>query len=198
LSCYLGGDARDFQFQYNPYGKPALKSPCRLPLEFNLSNTRGLVVCAVTLGHAVGVDVESRDRQTDFLNLARHYFAPSEAAELERLPVARQPRRFMDLWTLKEAFIKARGMGLSLPLRSFAFSLVPGRSPEIAFLDKQGGDPADWQFAQLDPGNDRQIALAIEVKAAERMSLRVRQTVPLQWQEPARLLPPDPARCWRI
>jgi 4'-phosphopantetheinyl transferase len=198
LSHYLDDDARAFQFQYNPYGKPALKSPCRLPLEFNLSNTRGLVVCAVTLGHAVGVDVESSDRKTDFLKLARHYFAPPEAAALERLPAEQQPRRFMDLWTLKEAYIKARGMGLSLPLDSFAFSLVSGRAPEIAFRDNPGGSPADWQFAQLEPGGDRQIALAVEMTTLERMSIRVRQTVPLRWQEPGRLLPPNPACRWQI
>lgn len=90
-------------------------------LRFNLSHTEGLVVLAVAETE-VGVDVEWLDRPGRTVELADRYFAPAETAVLRALPTDQQRDRFFDLWTLKESFIKARGLGLAIPLASFAFS----------------------------------------------------------------------------
>ena len=91
------------------------------PLQFNLSHTHGLVALAVTRGHRVGVDVERVTRVVD-LAVADRHFAPAEVRDLRRLPAEEQPVAFFEYWTLKEAYIKARGM--SWPCRS-----APSRSP---------------------------------------------------------------------
>ena len=101
------------------------------------------------------------------------HFAPDEVRALRALPVAHQPRVFFDYWTLKEAYIKARGMGLALPLDGFAFTLHDGAPPTIRFAD--GFDDLDgrWQFRQAWPTPTHRLALAVESPAADvRMTLR--------------------------
>ena len=106
----------------NVHGRPEiLDRPAGVPdLRFNLSHTDGLIACAVTIGREVGVDVEHVGRRLTH-DIAGRFFAPREVADLKSLPVAEQPRVFFDYWTLKEAYIKARGFGLALPLGDFAF-----------------------------------------------------------------------------
>jgi len=198
LAQYLGDDPRTLRFQRNLHGKPSIEPPCKSPLEFNLSHTGGLVVCAVTQRYAVGVDVEPCDRRVDYLGLARHYFAAPEIAALEQRPSAEQGHGFIEFWTLKEAFIKARGMGLSLPLDTFALDLAPGRPPKISLLAKAEGVSRDWQFAQLQMAGQYQVALAIERAPSTPMVIRLRETLPLRWQEPGRLLPVNPAHRWVV
>lgn len=198
LSQYLGEDPRKLVFQRNAYGKPSLKPPCKLPIEFNLSNTRGLVVCAVAQRHAVGIDVEPLDRQAEYLGLARHYFAAPEIALLEQRPPAEQRQAFIELWTLKEAFIKARGMGLSLPLDSFAFDLSAGHPPRISLLARSEGVSRDWQFAQLELADQYQIALAVQRAPSMPLAIQLHHTLPLRWQEAARQLPENINHRWNI
>ena len=137
-------------------------------LEFSLSHTRGLVVCAVALGNQVGVDVESRQRQRTLspLLLARRYFAPAESAVLARLPPEEQLGAFLAFWTLKEGFVKACGSGLARPLGDFAFSLFADRPPMISFAPALPDRPEDWQFAQPRLAPDYQVGLAVRRPAA--------------------------------
>lgn len=117
------------------------------PLRFNLSHTEGLVVLAVAQT-GVGVDVEWLDRPGRTVELADRYFAPAEVAALRALPIERQRDRFFDLWTLKESYIKARGLGLAIPLASFAFSGF-GESPGLQLtVDPTHADRPDgaWSF----------------------------------------------------
>ena len=171
LSEATGLPAARWRFVTGPFGKPELAEP--LPgtrLRFNLSHTRGLAACALAL-HDVGVDVERSDRTVD-LSLADHYFAPEEQRLLKAAPSGERRRLFFQLWTLKEAFIKATGEGLSRPLDSFAFSLAPVR---IAFADgdrRAGGEVArDWQFWEWQPAEDCVAALA--ARAAGTPALRL-------------------------
>ena len=163
LARYTGAHPKSIEFAYNHHGKPALRSPSEMRLEFSLSHTRGLVVCAVALACPVGVDVEDRRRPHTIapLELARRYFAPAETAVLERLPAERQLAAFLDFWTLKEAFVKACGTGLAMPLVDFAFSLFPGRPPAIAFAGPSQHRPEAWQFAQPHLAPEYHIALAV-------------------------------------
>ncbi|MCA1586150.1 MAG: 4'-phosphopantetheinyl transferase superfamily protein [Acidobacteria bacterium] len=129
-------------------------------LRFNLSHTHGLVACVAAVGCDVGVDVEWMDRALTN-DIAERFFSPHEAAELRRLPDAEQSRVFFDYWTLKEAYIKARGLGLAIPLDQFSFRLRPPAPPAIAFEPALDDDPARWQFAQTTPTPRHRLGLAI-------------------------------------
>jgi 4'-phosphopantetheinyl transferase len=149
-----------WRFAKNPYGRPRVEPPCGLV--FNLSNTIHLVACAVREGGEIGVDIEPLDRSEDVLEVADTVFSPRELAELRALadPMARRERA-LDLWTLKESYIKARGMGLSLPLEKFSFVFDDPAAIRIA-IDPSLHDPDDrWSFRRLDVAGHR-LALAVE------------------------------------
>jgi 4'-phosphopantetheinyl transferase len=166
LSSYHPVAPAAWQFRTNAYGRPAIdvSSGPAGELRFNLANHPTLVVCAIRGGAEIGVDVEPLTRGAEILAIAHTVFAPAELAALRALPEAAQPDRALALWTLKEAYIKARGMGLSLPLDGFALSFdAPG--PRISFAPTVDDDSARWTFRRLDIFGHR-IALALETTAA--------------------------------
>lgn len=159
LQHLAGGPARGWRFVSGIRGKPSLHPEHRLDrLAFNISHARGAVACAMTLDHAIGVDIEDVERSGRLLEIADAYFAPAELAILRAAPVAARRTVFFRLWTLKEAYIKAHGDGLSLPLDRFAFALSP---PAIAFEPPLDDDPAAWQFCSLAPTPTHILSLAI-------------------------------------
>jgi 4'-phosphopantetheinyl transferase len=171
LSCYEPTvSPLEWRFAIGERGKPSISEPASASgWHFNLSNTRGLVVCAVSGVHSrLGVDVERLDRSNDLLALADRYFSPMEVSELRALPSSEQPSRFFDYWTLKESYIKAHGLGLAIPLDSFSFLLganSPRQSPSRseaaherqsrgelrASTDEPLGDPSDEPLSGLAP-----------------------------------------------
>jgi 4'-phosphopantetheinyl transferase len=173
LSRYRAVRARDWQFRRNEYGRPEIEPPCGL--QFNLSNHPTMVVCAIRDAAAeIGVDVEPIDRGPEVLAIADTVFAASELAALRALPAPDQPDRALALWTLKEAYIKARGMGLALPLKDFAFSFSTAGDVRIDFTTKINDIPDRWRFFIIDREHHR-IALAIESPSEHVMQeLRVR------------------------
>lgn len=181
LSRYAEAPPREWQFETGTHGKPEIAAPQGgPPLRFNLSHTQGLVACGVTLNRDLGVDVENIEREVS-VDLARRFFAPSEVAHLEGLPVAQQQGTFFQFWTLKESYIKARGLGLAIPLEDFAFQLVPGQPPGIAFAPSLVDEPADWQFFQpACPSHRHQAAVAVRCPVGQELKLIVRQTAPLR------------------
>ena len=136
------------------------------PLYFNLSHADGLVALAVRRGHRVGVDVERISRPV-LDDLPERHFAPDEVRDLRRLPAADQARAFFDYWTLKEAYIKARGLGLALPLDQFAFTLHPTAPPTVRFAPGFDDDVRRWQFWQAWATPDHRLALAVERDGAD-------------------------------
>jgi 4'-phosphopantetheinyl transferase len=161
LSHFSGYPPQAFQFQQNKYGKPRILEPAGVPLQFNLSHTTGMVACALTSRCDIGVDVEDRERSVTSMTLARRFFAPAEVAALESEPAEQQTAAFMQFWTLKEAYVKARGQGLSISLQDFAFRTAAGQEPEISFADGFQDDPAAWNFAQRWFRNRFALAVAI-------------------------------------
>ncbi len=132
----------DWTFEAGPFGKPAIAGD-RGP-HFNLSHCKGLVACAVSPDVPLGIDVEPLDRLVPS-GLAEVSLAPGEHAWLlDLLPQERQ-RGFLRLWTLKEAFIKATGKGMSQDLQSFAIALDP---IAIAFQNLPSEQVGNWGFAQ--------------------------------------------------
>lgn len=144
--------AADWRFTADSWCRPRILAPSvEPPLEFNLSNTEGLVGCAVAAARVVGLDIERIRRDVPW-EAAEQCLARSELAELRSSPAARQAERFLEYWTLKESYVKARGLGLQLPLRRIAFRIEGGEAPAGFDLDPTlGDDAANWTFVLLRP-----------------------------------------------
>lgn len=180
LSHYASVDPWVWRFERNAYGKPAITHPQGiLSLSFNLSNTNGLIVCLVALEREVGVDVEDMQRPGGTVELADRFFSPIEVADLRTLPTQAQRQRFFEYWTLKEAYIKARGLGLSLPLKQFSFHLAQDHSVRISFDPQLNDDPQSWQFVRFCLTPRHMTAAAIRRGADCDLDIQLRQTVPL-------------------
>lgn len=151
---------------------PALAEQAGIPaLRFNLTHTRRLVAVAVCRGHDVGLDTEDATRETLTMDLAARFFAPAEVAQAAALPPAPRREALYAFWTLKEAYIKAVGLGLSVPLDAFAFTLAPVMTdpPTISFTPRHPGDPAEWLFRRFRPLPDHPMALALRHPAPDRV-----------------------------
>jgi 4'-phosphopantetheinyl transferase len=180
LSHYAAVTPHEWRFVSNAYGRPEIASPSyHLRLCFNLSHTDGLIVCIVALDREVGVDVENLDRPGETVEIADQFFSPTEATALRSLPLAAQRQRFFDYWTLKESYIKARGMGVSLPLEQFSFHLDAGCPIRISFDPRMNDHPHSWQFAQLQISPQHLVAIAIRRGVDPDLTLTVTSTVPL-------------------
>jgi 4'-phosphopantetheinyl transferase len=165
LASYAGVRPDALRFSADAFGKPVLEEPLGDPhLHFNLSHSHGVVVCAVALGRQVGIDVEDGGRRLECLDLAERYFAPAEVAHLRNLSADERPAAFFAIWTLKEAFVKAIGHGLSFPLDTFAFEIERDRlrafRPPASLAGK-------WRFFQFEPTVRHRGALAVECNGAE-------------------------------
>lgn len=143
LGRALGVEPHTLQFVANEWGRPALWPPA--PLHFNVSHTEGLVVCLVSPHPEIGVDTEQLARGPDLLALAPTVFAPQELHDLAALPASEQAHRAVVLWTLKESYVKARGVGLALPLDGFAFRFNAD-SVRLEVLPALEDDGSRWQF----------------------------------------------------
>jgi 4'-phosphopantetheinyl transferase len=153
---------QDWAFAPGPHGRPQIANPepAAQALRFNLSHCDGLVVLAVTRGREVGIDCENTSRLAP-LEVADHFFSPSEAQALRSLPNTQQAWRFWELWTFKESYIKARGMGVSLPLAPFSINLATPAQVSIGF-DGIADDPGAWQLWQYQPGPEHLVALCLQ------------------------------------
>lgn len=156
LTASTGGAVapQAWTFDTGPHGRPAVARGGGA--HFNLSHCDGLVACAVGCGAEPGIDVENLDRGVP-LDVAATWFAADEVKWLYGLPATARPAGFLRLWTLKEAYIKATGLGLSQPLDAFAIGFDPLR---ISFTDPALGDPSAWRFEQLEIGGRYVLALA--------------------------------------
>jgi len=192
LSLYERPAPADWTFEVAPGGKPGLPrelagSP---PLVFNLSHTHGLVGCAVARGAEVGFDVELIDRAVDEQGIAERFFTPAECADIDGCAATERPVRFIELWTLKEAYIKAVGRGLSHPLDEFGFTF--GEQNEIRFAAPDGADSGQWMFALFAPLPRARMAVAVAVRsgAPGRQGVIARQfdqtsrLAPVRWSSP--------------
>jgi 4'-phosphopantetheinyl transferase len=132
-------------FDAEPHGKPVLAHHgTRGRIAFNLTHTRGVVACACASRGSVGIDVEAIDRRADYMELAAAYFAPGEIADLRNATDQGRHERFIELWTLKEAYVKAVGRGLGVDLQTFAFSRDDAG---LLHFKPPSGDSGRWTFA---------------------------------------------------
>jgi 4'-phosphopantetheinyl transferase len=150
-----------WRFERNRYGRPFISYPQSIePFHFSLSHTDGFVACAVSSHERIGIDVEATDRPVSHVGIARSFFASAELADLISLPDAGQKDRFFDVWTLKEAYVKARGLGFHLPLDEFSIHVAPNGKRGITFSSELRDDPESWSFTQFSPSPRHRLAIA--------------------------------------
>ncbi len=166
LSRYAPVPPRAWRFALGPHGKPEIAAPAAPRLRFNLSHTADLVACAVTLGDEIGVDVEEWTRPCEALELGERVFTPEENQALLALSPGARQRRFFELWTLKEAYLKARGLGFALDPRCVGFDLEDQGRVTARFAPEARECSAEWCFALLEtvPGH----VLALATRSSER------------------------------
>jgi 4'-phosphopantetheinyl transferase len=147
LGRYLHQFPADLEFSYAEHGKPALSGGnASTGLCFNLSHSAGLVVYAIARERNLGIDVEHVRPEFASDGIAERYFSASEVSDLRRLPSEARVAGFFNCWTRKEAYLKATGMGLQIPLNSFAVSVWSDRPAQ--FL--RGVEPR-WHLDSFDP-----------------------------------------------
>ena len=175
LSGYMDIAPQALEFTHNKYGKPIIDNPNPLGFNFNLSHVGTLVACVVARDVMVGVDVEKCNPKRQSDRLAARFLSSTEYQQWQAH--ADPLGRFHQYWTLKEAYVKARGMGLSLPLQQLSFDLC-GQSITVQF-DAQLEDIAEhWQFGSYQLGKDHQLAVAIGRKGIEPFTIISRPTIP--------------------
>jgi 4'-phosphopantetheinyl transferase len=181
LSRYAPVQPEDWTFSTGERGRPEIRGPSRAgELRFNLSHTRGMVACAVARKLPIGVDVESVTRRVRHARLAERFFGEDERRALRALAADEQPERFLEIWTLKEAYLKALGSGISIPLRSFQFRISAGDPPGIGFDPPPStGDAGSWEFALFRPGLSHALAAAVRRPAGSRVAIRLFDAAPL-------------------
>src|ERR1039458_5017746 len=158
LGDYLGSSPASIEFFYGAGGKPAHRpEDSRPPIRFNLSHSDGLAVLAFARSREIGIDLELIRPEFAGEEIAERYFSARELAELRALPATIRPEGFSVCWTRKEAYVKARGLGLQIPLDSFSVSLTPGQ-PEIL----QSADSDRWNLRSFVPAPNFVAAIVEE------------------------------------
>ena len=162
LSRYTGTAPGLLRFSYDAYGKPALSEAVAGRLRFNVSHSHGLALYAVTAGREVGIDLEFVREDFASLEVAERFFSPQEVSALRSLQPEERANAFFDCWTRKEAYIKARGEGLSHPLHLFTVSLKPGEPAALLSTEDDPRETARWSLRELSAGEGYRAAIAVE------------------------------------
>jgi 4'-phosphopantetheinyl transferase len=183
LSRYAPVSPEAWTFSQNEHGRPEISGPAGpggepWPIRFNLSHTDGLMMVGVVRDREVGVDVEDGLRRVSCLAIADRFFSPAEMRDLHALDLEGQRVRFFHYWTLKESYIKARGMGLALPLHSFSFRVKQGAPLRVAFDPELQDDPLTWQLALFRATDRHTAALAVRRGDAPPLAVQIRRVIP--------------------
>ena len=165
LGTLCGVAPQAVSFQYGSRGKPELVTQevnSSIPqIEFNDSHSGTIGLIAIAVGAPIGIDVEEISPDIKFQQLAERFFAPTEATELTRLRPEKQLDGFYRVWTCKEAYIKAKGDGLSLSLSSFRVAIDPDQPASLCHVDGQPDEPTHWTTASLKVGANHAAAAMV-------------------------------------
>ena len=168
----LGVDPGAWAWREGPHGRPEIDDPS-CDVHFNLSHSAGIVLCAIARGRAVGTDVEDLSRPRPNWALVERYCSPDEADDIERRG-DRWPERFLTYWTLKEAYLKARGLGISVPLADISFAGIDVTdAPIIHFERSLAGTDDRWAFHLFRPTARHLAAVAAEAASGDAPVLQV-------------------------
>jgi len=170
LGCYLGHAPGAIHYSADAHGKPHLSALCRVidrgDLRFNLSHSRDMALYAVAVNRDIGIDVEHAGRSCQALKMAARFFSPDEAAALGNLPERLREKAFFACWTRKEAYLKARGSGLSAPLDQFSVTVHPEEPPALLHAAWNDRAHLKWTLFDVDPGGGFMAAVAVEGRVA--------------------------------
>ena len=189
LAGYLAMRPEELTFKSNVYGRPELSHGKEAApwLRFNLSHTASLVALAVTGSRALGVDVEARAGKQCLVSAGRHFLSRAEQQHLQGLPLETRLQKLLELWTLKEAYTKARGMGMSLPFNEVAFDLSR-QSCITASCGAELQDEADrWRFFLLEASAGHIVSLCVDLGTRPNKKKIARRIVPLVSEAPCSL-----------
>ncbi len=168
LSHYGELAPKQWEFETGSHGRPRLPTiQNHSGMSFSLSHTRTLVGCAVSFDGCIGVDIETIGRIQDPLRLARANFASEEVHHIEAVSGKARDERFTAIWCLKEAYVKAIGLGLSIPLDSFWFRPGSQLDGVVDFYSLHEGGDAPWRFWLLRPSETHFAAVALLAGGAE-------------------------------
>ena len=162
LGGYLNRAPEELSFCYSAYGKPSLAGEFEGDaIRFSVSHSGGVALYAVTRGREAGIDIERIRSDLAVAEIAERFFSPREVAMLRTLPAEAQTQAFFCCWTRKEAYIKARGEGLSLPLDQFDVSLAPGEPAAVLGTQRDPSEASRWSLQELTPAPGFVAALAV-------------------------------------
>lgn len=165
IGCYLDRAPGELRFQYSSYGKPGLSDQSPLTaLSFNVSHSHEIVVYAFTLGREIGIDIEYHRPEVAGEEIAERFFSAVEIHNLSALSQEFRTEGFFNCWTRKEAYVKARGEGLSHPLDKFDVSLVPGEPAALLGTRNNPVELSRWTISAFTTEEDYSGAIAVEGK----------------------------------
>ena len=163
LSRYITIYPGHLRFQYNQYGKPFLAPECSThQLNFNLSHSGSMALYAITRNREIGVDIERVRSDFEYEEIAERFFSANDVAILHTIPTEKKLEAFYNCWTRKEAYIKAHGKGLSLPLDSFDVSIAPWEPPMLLMTKDEAQERSLWTLLDLKPGLGYTGAVAVK------------------------------------
>jgi len=175
LSRYTDIDPAEFEFSQAGNGKPALANPGLRSLKFNLTHTPGLAACVVTLVDECGIDAEKISARHNPVAVAKRMFSRAEHAELIQLQGLEQLEYFYRRWTLREAYVKARGIGLSFPTSKLHFRIRHEADIDIEFEESIDDDRENWMINLWRPGTEHIAAIAVARQPGVEKELIVRR-----------------------
>lgn len=176
LARHTGINPANVEFQTNPFNKPYIAAPLEaLGLHFNLSHTSGIVALALTKLGQVGIDVESTHPAKNVSDIAKEILTSNEYINLMQHNSADRFSRLLKYWTLKEAFVKATGIGLTYGLQTFEFDLDAQPAPLIRFLSPTDTHASDWKFQQITLPSGHILAIASHLPAQPNISISLQE-----------------------
>jgi 4'-phosphopantetheinyl transferase len=143
-------DASKIRLVYGLFGKPSIAWP-KSDIAFNLSHANNIALCAVARGMSVGIDLEQIRPMTELTDLVSRFFSAEEISDFRELPRDLREYAFFSCWTRKEAYVKAVGFGLAIPLNSFQVSLCPGQPPVLVHIGGNRLAAKSWSLHHFEP-----------------------------------------------
>lgn len=178
LSRYAAIAPTDWTFATNRFGRPQISNPEAAELSFNIAHSSTLIIIGITKQRALGVDTENLPIEPDQIEIADRFFAAEESAHLRTLALDKRAERFLEYWTFKEAYVKARGAGLSIPINQVRFKFEAGRRVEAMIDPAANQEGSDWRFWQVRPTRDDIVAICAEATEVRDPQIVMRTITP--------------------
>jgi 4'-phosphopantetheinyl transferase len=161
LSRYAACSPAEWEFTYSEHGRPEIATAGVPDIRFNLTHTDGLSACVVTLGNSCGIDSEKLMARHNPGGVARRMFSAAEYATLQKLEGDSFLDYFYRHWTLREAYVKAIGIGITFPTKKLQFVTEEDGATRIDFGNEIDDNPEEWAFAVFRPTREHTLAVAV-------------------------------------